>query len=91
MAGRIGRTVYRTKRWKRLRIEKLTAENWRCEDCGHWANEVHHRVPLELGGDPFPPLAGLKVVCRHCHIDAHWTDRVSLYRIKWRRFNRHRY
>ena len=81
MSGRLGREVYATREWARQRLEKLRAENWRCEQCGQYAREVHHRVPLHVGGPAFPPLDGLRVLCPLCHHGAHESAR----RTSWRR------
>ena len=80
MAGRIGREVYATREWALLRLEKLRATNWRCEQCGKYSKQVHHLVPLHAGGPALPPLDGLRVLCQVCHHGAHITAR----RIAWR-------
>ena len=77
MAGRIGREVYRTREWALLRLAKLRSTNWRCEQCGKYAREVHHLVPLHAGGPALPPLDGLRVLCVTCHRGAHRTKRRS--------------
>ena len=79
MAGRIGREVYRTRAWGLLRLEKLRSTNWRCAECGKYAREVHHLVPLHAGGPAFPPLDGLRVLCKVCHHGEH----VSARRTAW--------
>ena len=84
MAGRLGRAVYNTPRWARLRRAKLAAVNWRCEKCGAWTREVHHVVPLEDGGPPYPPLDGLRALCRECHQRAHGKGADPAERREWR-------
>ena len=71
MSGHRGRKVYAARRWKVLRLAKLRDVDYRCEECGRWTNEVHHRVPLVDGGPAFPPLSGLVALCEECHMDAH--------------------
>ena len=82
MSGLAGRAVYRTARWRALAAQAIEAAGWRCQRCderGHSRAggvtgavlEVHHRVPLESGGEPFPTLAGLIVLCRLCHLAEH--------------------
>ena len=49
--------------------------------------QVHHRVPLEAGGDIYPAdpdcrQTGLAVLCLTCHIGAH-SDRLSQGRRAW--------
>ena len=80
MAGRIGREVYATREWGLLRAAKLRATNWRCEQCGKYAKQVHHVVPLWAGGPAFPPLDGLRVLCRVCHHGAHKSARWNAWR-----------
>ena len=80
MSGRLGREVYATLEWALLRISKLRAENWRCEQCGKYAREVHHIVPLHAGGPALPPLDGLRVLCMVCHHGAHRTARRNAWR-----------
>lgn len=55
------------RRWGRVRRALLAAANWRCVNCGLYANEVDHIVPLHRGGDPWA-LDNLQVLCRGCHI-----------------------
>jgi 5-methylcytosine-specific restriction enzyme A len=62
---------FSTRKGRRLREAKLRDVDYLCERCrveGRLieAMEVHHRVPLHEGGDPFPPLNGLEALC-----DAH--------------------
>ena len=49
-----------TREWALLRLAKLRSTNWRCEQCGKYAREVHHRVPLHAGGPALPGLDGLR-------------------------------
>ena len=80
MAGRVGREVYATRAWALLRLTKLRATNWRCEQCGKYSKQVHHSVPLHAGGPALPPLDGLRVLCPVCHIGAHRTARRTAWR-----------
>lgn len=66
---------FSTRRGRKLRAEKLSAEP-RCEPCLRkgrlsLATTVHHIVPLEQGGEPFPPLDGLVPMCEDCHKATH--------------------
>lgn len=68
MAGRFARRIYNSARWKRVRRMILERSGWRCERCGSaGALEVHHRVRLADGGDPWNPES-LEAVCRTCHM-----------------------
>ena len=71
MAGKIGKTIYSTAAWKSLRLAALQAGGWRCSRCRRYGNEAHHLVPLASGGPVLPPLAGLEILCRRCHLENH--------------------
>ena len=63
---------YSTKQWKRLRKAKLAEQHALCEPCRRRgkivpATLVDHIVAIRNGGDPFPPLDGLQVLCWPCH------------------------
>jgi len=60
---------------------------YRCAACGAAGRlEVHHRQPLDAGGDPYDQ-DNLEVLCRSCHILAgghvpvkgrrEWTERLK--------------
>ena len=70
MAGKAAAKVYRSVRWKSVRLEVLEASNWRCSICANYANEVHHIVPIFRGGAPYDK-ANLRAVCRACHFETH--------------------
>ena len=60
------KAVYGTKRWRMLRRAKL-GRSPVCERCGvRLATDVHHRVDLRDGGDPWD-VEGLEALCRACH------------------------
>ena len=71
MAGKIGKAIYRSRRWAQVRLIILDRAGWRCESCGRAAPlEVHHRVPLADGGAPYAQQ-NLRAVCRPCHYGEH--------------------
>ena len=80
MATAFSKAVYNDPRWLLLRQVKLIEANWRCETCGAYAREVHHRIPLHAGGPAFPPLDGLRVLCSACHIGTHKSARQKAWR-----------
>lgn len=62
---------YNTDAWQRLRRAKLSASPL-CEPCERRgrvvaANTVDHVTSIMSGGDPFPPLSGLRSMCHSCH------------------------
>lgn len=63
--------IYSSARWRRLRKQKLAASPL-CEahqEMGEVvvATVVDHRIPIRMGGKPFPSLAGLRSLCWPCH------------------------
>ncbi len=63
---------YNTARWQRLRRLKLRT-NPLCEDCMRSytrlepAAAVDHIIPINSGGDAYPPLEDLRSLCASCH------------------------
>lgn len=62
---------YNTTTWKRLREAHLSLHPM-CEGCEAMgrmamANTVDHRVPINMGGHPFPSHDGLASYCPACH------------------------
>lgn len=62
---------YNLKAWARLRRLKLNLAPL-CEPCAARgknvvANVVDHVIAISMGGDPFPPLSGLRSMCQACH------------------------
>ena len=53
--------------WERVRRRVLDSQNWRCQSCGHYGNEVDHVLPMHKGGAAWD-LANLQTLCRGCHI-----------------------
>jgi len=67
---------YNAREWRELRAAKLKASP-RCEPCeargrATPANTVDHRVSINRGGSPFPPLSGLMSMCASCHNAKTW-------------------
>ena len=50
-----------------MRRAVLTRDNWRCQTCGKYGNEVDHVLSLRRGGAAYA-LENLQVLCRGCHI-----------------------
>jgi 5-methylcytosine-specific restriction endonuclease McrA len=57
--------VYSSKRWQLTRRSKLF-DTPLCERCGTIATDVHHKIDLSAGGDPWA-LEGLESLCASCH------------------------
>ena len=73
MSGKRAREVYASKRWRRLRLVVLSEAAYRCAACDGYADEVHHRQPVAVGGDPYDPT-NLTPLCRRCHLQGHRRD-----------------
>lgn len=50
--------------WQKTR-KRFLHNNPVCQNCGQWANEVHHIVPLRNGGSH--DEANLVALCKSCH------------------------
>lgn len=61
---RAGRALYRTKRWRMTRRAVLATQPV-CE-CGELTTDVHHKVDIADGGDPWAP-ENLEALCHSCH------------------------
>ena len=72
------------KRWAAARRAALARAGYRSEKSGKAsALEIHHRVPLERGGDPYS-LDNLMVLTRVEHIELHRAERSDPEREAWR-------
>lgn len=49
---------------RRLALER---DDWTCQDCGGWGDEVDHIKPVHQGGAKWE-LDNLQVLCPDCHI-----------------------
>ena len=74
------------RRWQAARRAALQRAGHRSELSGKAGRlEVHHRVRLEDGGDPYS-LDNLMVLTRAEHIELHRDDRSTPGRAAWRSF-----
>lgn len=58
-------------RWQRLRMDRMTADDWKCHDCGATRQtlNVHHRF-YRYGADPWEyELSEIITLCEQCHKD----------------------
>ena len=71
MAGKVGRAVYRDRRWAVVQRAVLLRDKYRCASCSLPGRlEVHHVQPLSAGGAAFD-LANLEALCSVCHSAKH--------------------
>lgn len=63
------KSLYRTERWKAVRLEAKRRAGWKCEDCGARGVrlEVHHTKRAIHHPESFFDLATLRVLCVSCH------------------------
>ena len=74
--------------WAHARRAALERDGWRCRDCGRAGRlEVDHVQPLDQGGQPFE-LANLRTLCRVCHLEKTWAERVTPEQRRWRAYSR---
>lgn len=68
--ARFAKSVYKNPLWRALQRE-LKNERVPCERCGaRMATELHHKIRLIDGGEPFN-LDNLEKLCVRCHKAAH--------------------
>lgn len=72
------------RRWARVRRAAFERDGYRCTKCGAMGRlEAHHEPPLRDGADPYD-LAGVRTLCRRCHIERHRPDAETPGRDAWR-------
>ena len=65
---RAGAAVYRSKRWKALRLEILRRDNWQCKVCGSNHDlEVDHIQSIEVAPEKAFESDNLQVLCKKHH------------------------
>lgn len=64
---------YKSKAWRMLSAKKLQDTKYKCEECGRYATEVHHKDPIQTpsGWDKRFDYDGLESVCVACHNKHH--------------------
>ena len=64
----------RSPKWHSIRERTMATTWYKCECCGRWAEEVHHRDyrPRVLAGEDLGPLVAL---CRPCHRYVEYDDK----------------
>ena len=87
VAGKRARSIYNDPRWRAIRADALERADWTCERCGRPSGrlDVHHKIAIADGGDPFPSLSGVEAICRRCHYGEHRTRPGNPSRDAWRK------
>ena len=76
-------TRLKAHRWTLVRSAAFDRDNYRCTNCGRAGRlEAHHEPPLRAGADPYD-LAGIRTLCRSCHIERHRPDAMTPGRAEW--------
>ena len=71
------------RRWARVRRLAFERDGWRCTECGRPGRlEAHHEPPLQEGANPYE-LAGIRTLCRDCHIARHRGEGMTPGRLAW--------
>ncbi|MYG26746.1 MAG: HNH endonuclease [Boseongicola sp. SB0677_bin_26] len=74
------------KTWALTRLQAFERDGWRCTNCGAAGRlEAHHEPPLRAGADPYD-LAGIRTLCRNCHLQHHQGESETPGRAEWRDF-----
>ena len=60
------RRLYKSPRWRGLRVEVLVRDGYTCQACGGPGFEVDHVRPIRSGGAVWDP-DNLQTLCRPCH------------------------
>lgn len=82
------RKIYRSPRWKDVRIAVFQRDGRRCVKCGTARKlEIHHKVPISKGGSWYD-WNNLEARCRDCHIDEHHGE-ISMDQRAWRNLIAH--
>lgn len=61
--------------WKAKRGEALAFYGCKCNRCGEWGNDVHHKTYERTGGNEL--MEDLEVLCRECHEAHHDAEKCS--------------
>lgn len=65
------RKFYESRKWKKVRKLVELRDSGRCQECGHWGTEVHHKIPLTSSNVTIQEIAlgldNLVLLCRKCH------------------------
>ena len=68
MAGKLGKKIYASPLWQRVRRLVFKRDGHRCTMCGKRGGlECDHIEPIASAGDWFD-MANLRTLCRACHI-----------------------
>ena len=64
---------YKSKAWQKLASATIAHRGYKCERCGEYAEQVHHRIEIKTDEGwhkRFDP-ANLEILCLRCHNREH--------------------
>ena len=64
----------KTRRWKAVSSAIRERDDYTCQRCGKWGNEVDHIEPLANGGSAFD-LQNCQCLCSGCHVSKTRSER----------------
>ena len=81
MAQRFSKAFYNSKQWADIREYILKRDNYLCVQCGHPAEEVHHKVWLTPKNIGDPNVTSnednLISLCKDCHFEIHRDQKIQ--------------
>ena len=89
---RKGRDPRRGAEYEALKRRVREEESWACRNCGAWAKEVDHIVPLAADGE-LMVRENLQLLCGKCHVMKTERERPNRIpgRVEWGESIRERY
>jgi hypothetical protein len=68
------RQYLQSEGWKKKRLEAISYYGQKCNRCGEFGNDVHHKTYKRIGDEL---LSDLEVLCRECHQVHHAVERIG--------------
>jgi hypothetical protein len=68
------RQYLQSELWKQKRLEALEHYGQKCNRCGQFGTDVHHKTYKRVGSER---LSDLEVLCRECHEAHHSAERAT--------------
>lgn len=64
---------YKSKAWQKLAAATLARRGYKCERCGDYATQVHHKkyISTDEGWQRRFDVTNLEILCHKCHNEEH--------------------
>ena len=64
---------YKSKQWQRLASATVARRGYKCERCGNYATQVHHKIEIRTkeGWNRRFDVTNLEILCTSCHNKEH--------------------